>query len=73
MSVIDLIGVVLVFAGTGIVGLLVTRIVAIPYSLALVLLDFLLSYSLSIFHWYSGIRASNFLFTITELSKKTAK
>ncbi|WDE14686.1 sodium:proton antiporter [Thalassomonas haliotis] len=50
----------LIFAITGIAGLVVIRFIKLPYSLALVLLGFLLSLSIQAFHWDSGIRASNF-------------
>ncbi|WP_281559115.1 sodium:proton antiporter [Thalassomonas sp. RHCl1] len=60
MTAIEIIGVVLIFAVTGITGLMVIRVIKIPYSLALVLLGFILSFSIEIFDWDSGIRASNF-------------
>ena len=60
MSTIDIIAVMLIFAATGIAGLMVTKVINLPYSLVLVLLGFLLSLTIGIFDWDSGIRAGNF-------------
>ena len=60
MPVTDIIAVLLIFAATGIIGLFITRLVNIPYSLILVGLGFLLALSVEAFGWDSGIRASNF-------------
>lgn len=60
MSTIDIIAVMLIFAATGIAGLMVTKVINLPYSLVLVLLGFLLSLTIGIFGWDSGIRAGNF-------------
>ena len=60
MSLIELIGTILVFASTGLIGLVIVKRLAIPYSLLLVLLGFAISWGIAPFGWDTGVRASNF-------------
>lgn len=57
---IQLVGSILAFAGIGFIGLILVRWVALPYSLILVALGFLVSFFLQPLGWDTGIRASNF-------------
>ncbi|WP_261844896.1 cation:proton antiporter [Aliamphritea ceti] len=60
MPITDLIAVLLIFSMTGIVGLFITRLIDLPYSLILVVLGFVLALSTETLGWDTGIRASNF-------------
>lgn len=60
MPITDLIAVLLIFSMTGIVGLFITRLINLPYSLVLVILGFGLALSTETLGWDTGIRASNF-------------
>lgn len=57
---ISLIGTALVFATIGFIALIVARIVALPYTLILVILGFATSFLVEPLGWDTGIRASNF-------------
>jgi CPA1 family monovalent cation:H+ antiporter len=60
MSLIDVIASVLIFAVTGILGLLIARFIRLPFALTLVILGFFTSFLIEPLGWDTGIRAHNF-------------
>lgn len=60
MNLVDVVSNTLLFAGIGVLALVLKRFIRIPFTLILVLLGFAYSFVIGPLGWDTGIRASNF-------------